>query len=71
MKVCVSFSFDAQPLLAALRSLVTLKRQSDFWDLVHVTEVSRNDLLDEVHLYNHTVFPFKEHHRITKPLIVF
>lgn len=60
---------NAQPHLAALRSLVTLKRR--FWDLVHVTQVSRNDLLDGVHLYHHTLFPFKEYQRIPKPLNMF
>lgn len=60
---------NAQPHLAALRSLVTLKRR--FWDLVHVTQVSRNDLLDGVHLYHHTLFPFKEHQHIPKPLNIF
>lgn len=43
-------SWNAHPCLAAPRSSVALNRQPNFWDLIPVTEVSRNDLLDEVHL---------------------
>lgn len=61
-------SGSAQPLLAALGSWVTLKRQPKFWDGVHVTEVCSRDLLDEVHPHDRTAFPFKEHHHTPKPL---
>lgn len=62
---------SAQPLLAALGSWVTLKRQPKFWDCVHVTEVCGRDLLDEVHPHDRTVLPFKEHHHTPKPLNIY
>lgn len=62
---------SAQPLLAALGSWVTLKRQPKFWDRVHITEVCGTDLLDEVHPHDRTVLPFKEHHHTPKPLNIY